>query len=261
MLDKAIKSKIFWIPLLVSLATMLIIYLLHINERLFYIINSSSKYIGNFWGCITIFGDGLFVAILLIPFLRKRPHIVWAMLWTAILFNIVLHSLKSGLNIPRPPFVLPEHSFYILGPKYSFHSFPSGHTATAFAIAGTLIFSIKNDLLKTGLFLLACLVGLSRIGVGVHWPADVCAGVAIGWASAWIGRIISKRISIKSGFVFQLILGLLFIMSAFIFVFDYDTHYPMANWLQYSAGIILLGWGIVDYVKIIYLIPLLHKRL
>ena len=59
-------------------------------------------------------------------------------------------------------------------------SFPSGHTAAAFAFAT----GAGRELPWTGppLYLLAALVGYSRVHTGVHYPLDVIVGAAAGMA-------------------------------------------------------------------------------
>jgi membrane-associated phospholipid phosphatase len=242
-------NPFLWAPLALALLALIIIHFFKLNVDLFYWGNSFSSVLGGFWAHATLFGDGLIVAVLLLPFLRKRPDILWAMLWTVIVFSVILHSLKSGLNFPRPPFVLPHDSFFILGPAHKHHAFPSGHTATAFAYAGVLAFSFKNGFARAGLFAAALLVGLSRIGVGVHWPADVAAGLVVGWGSAWIGWWISAKISIKSGFVFKIIFGPILIVAAIILIFQYNTNYPQADWLRYAVGGWMLIWGLYEFIR------------
>ncbi len=57
-------------------------------------------------------------------------------------------------------------------------SFPSGHTASAFAFAA----AVTSDLprLSPSLYALATAVGYSRVHTGVHYPSDVMSGAIIG---------------------------------------------------------------------------------
>lgn len=65
-----------------------------------------------------------------------------------------------------------------LNPDDSYHSFPSGHTATAFAAATVL--GKYYPRYRPYLYGLAVLVGLSRVYTQAHWPADVFLGAALG---------------------------------------------------------------------------------
>jgi membrane-associated phospholipid phosphatase len=57
-------------------------------------------------------------------------------------------------------------------------SFPSGHTASAFAFATAV--TAEFPLLSVPLFVLATVVGYSRVHTGVHYPTDVVAGGILG---------------------------------------------------------------------------------
>jgi undecaprenyl-diphosphatase len=84
-------------------------------------------------------------------------------------------------------------------------SFPSGHasmSAIAFLTLGALIAATHRRnreriyiLFIAGLITL--LVGLSRVGLGVHWATDVMAGWAFGaaWAVVWlqVARLLARR--------------------------------------------------------------------
>lgn len=61
-------------------------------------------------------------------------------------------------------------------------SFPSGHTASAFAFASGV--GRAQPPLSAPLRALATLVGYSRVHTGVHYPADVLVGAFIGIGSA-----------------------------------------------------------------------------
>jgi undecaprenyl-diphosphatase len=63
-------------------------------------------------------------------------------------------------------------------------SFPSEHAAGAFAVAGSLFWLRRGwGLVALGL---AALVGLARIYAGIHYPADILAGAAIGLAVSYL---------------------------------------------------------------------------
>jgi undecaprenyl-diphosphatase len=57
-------------------------------------------------------------------------------------------------------------------------SFPSGHTAAAFAVAVAM--AAVHPWLLPPLLLLAIVVGYGRMYLGVHYPLDVGAGAAVG---------------------------------------------------------------------------------
>jgi undecaprenyl-diphosphatase len=63
-------------------------------------------------------------------------------------------------------------------------SFPSGHTASAFAFATGVGQVLPSE--AAGLRALAALVGYSRVHTGVHYPGDVIAGALLGAALAQV---------------------------------------------------------------------------
>lgn len=70
-------------------------------------------------------------------------------------------------------------------------SFPSGHTASAFAFATAA--GNAQPLLSAPLRAIATLVGYSRVHTGVHYPGDVLAGAFIGVSAAELaGQLLNR---------------------------------------------------------------------
>ena len=61
---------------------------------------------------------------------------------------------------------------------------PSGHTATAFALATSLADDIHRPWASVGLYGLATAVAWSRVNDNRHWFTDVAAGALVGFTSA-----------------------------------------------------------------------------
>ena len=70
-------------------------------------------------------------------------------------------------------------------------SFPSGHTASAFAFATGA--GQAQPSLSAPLRALATLVGYSRVHTGVHYPADVLVGAFIGVSAAELASRLLDR--------------------------------------------------------------------
>lgn len=85
--------------------------------------------------------------------------------------------LKPALDFPRPPLALGEAGVYVVGEVKLHHSFPSGHASFAMLVCASL-WPLGRWWRVGGVFFLLW-VGLSRISLGVHFPADVLGGFMI----------------------------------------------------------------------------------
>jgi len=75
-------------------------------------------------------------------------------------------------------------------------SFPSGHSASAFAFASGVGASLP--VAAVPLRALATLVAYSRVHTGVHYPADVVAGSVLGGAIApVVVSVLDRRIGVR----------------------------------------------------------------
>ncbi len=105
--------------------------------------------------------------------------------------NMILKPLIGRI---RPFAFRPELPLLVSPPGDA--SFPSGHTAAAFAV----VFALKtagSSLWRPAL-VLAAVTAFSRLYLYVHWPTDVLGGIllgaAVGWAGAKLaGEFLKKR--------------------------------------------------------------------
>ena len=120
----------------------------------------------------------LFLALVWGPSSRRRT-LLQALLSVAVAWCLV-HLVRALLPFPRP-------AELGLGTQWIEHGarpgFPSMHSATAFALAGALLFR-RASFLAAGALVLAVLIAWSRICLGVHFPSDVLAGMLTGLLSA-----------------------------------------------------------------------------
>lgn len=104
---------------------------------------------------------------------------------TLVISQTITYGLKSLLSRERPYNILKGlNTFDIILKDYSF---PSGHTSASFAIATTVALNIPK--LSIVVFIIALIIGVSRIYLGVHYPTDVVAGMILGIGSAIVTHI------------------------------------------------------------------------
>jgi undecaprenyl-diphosphatase len=133
------------------------------------------------------------VGLLLCRRIRAAGFVVAVRLVTALAVN----GAKLLLHRPRP--AVPHPSVHASG-----YSFPSGHAAGAASVylpLALMLLCSRRPAVRRGAVFMALtvcvLVSISRVVLGVHFPSDVIAGVALGaaltCAAGWLFPIIPAR--------------------------------------------------------------------
>ncbi|MEK7155203.1 MAG: phosphatase PAP2 family protein [Patescibacteria group bacterium] len=133
---------------------------------------------------VIFFADyAIFFLFALLPVLwvkKKREWVLHAFI-AALAAWLIGKFLKDFFAVPRPYVV---DGFTPLVGNFSDGSFPSNHTAAAFAISVSLY--LHKYKWGIPLIVISLAIGISRILGGVHYPLDILGGAAIGSIVAWI---------------------------------------------------------------------------
>jgi len=231
-----------WLVPALAVSGLAALYLGPGNQAAFLAVNHAAAALpAALWANLTTVGDTLVAFALLLPFARRRPDIAAAVLLAVLLTLAYVHGIKNLVAMPRPVAVLDHAAFTVIGPALKAGAFPSGHTATAFALVALLGAQLPWRQL-TPLLLLAALVGISRIAVGAHWPADVLAGAAGGWLAGLAGTALAQRWQVLHHPALCRTVQAILIAGAVWLFTGYDSHYPDARRLEQAAafaGIVL----------------------
>ena len=144
-----------------------------------------------FFTAYTYVGDGLFAigVVVICFFAYKNKKYALSQLIAYLFSGLLAQLLKALVYAPRPKlFLIPgQYAHFVNEVTLSNgSSFPSGHTATAFAMAMTFVLMTDTKRWQLPLLLAAILVGYSRIYLGQHFLLDVLTGAIIGVVSGWV---------------------------------------------------------------------------
>ena len=115
---------------------------------------------------------------------RKKALVILGIALTSLLIaDWFANELKLYFERLRPCSEL-DNVRLLVGCGRSF-SFPSNHAVNAFAFA-TPFYLMTRSRVRAAFFIIALLVGFSRVYVGVHYPSDVIAGALFGMLMAFV---------------------------------------------------------------------------
>ena len=239
----SLRSVWAWLPPAAALALTAAILATGSNRPLFLWLNHRGHVVGDLvWFHLTLLGDGAMALALVLPSIRRAPRLFWAALLAAVVAGLWTQVTKEFIDVPRPLSVLAPWDFHLAGPAYKRVSFPSGHAAAAFALAGIVIMGTTAKW-RGLLFVLAGLVGLSRIMLGVHWPLDVLWGMVGGWLAAGTGLALQARRPWPTAGRGGLLAGAVLMAVAGSLLVSRHIGIPAVLPVQRVVAAVCLAWG------------------
>ena len=132
----------------------------------------------------------IILTMLFFPYSRKYAFML--MITLPLVMLIGNKILKNLINRPRPFHLIPE--LRVLVESSGTSSFPSSHTAVAFAVLGIFIFfKLKH---KKYIAVISSGIGLSRIYLNVHYFSDVIGGIILGMGTAFFIYLIFSKMGL-----------------------------------------------------------------
>ena len=203
MLDEKLKSgfrgkDIFFLVFIAVAGLAALWSYFYLDERIFQLLSQEPvKWNRNFWlVALALLGKvWLPIWLMLIWFLvtgRQKPVLI--ALLALIMIALTVTPVKMLTNRPRPREVpkagqAAEQEQNFLN---SNKSFPSGDTASVFAVATAVTFFVEWPV--AFLLLTACAgVAFLRVSGMAHYPSDVFAGAAIGSLVGWLAVQIERK--------------------------------------------------------------------
>ena len=186
------NNKVFFIPYLVFLVSGLVFMICNSRAETHLIINSYyNSFLDTISPYLTALGDGWtsVVVILFLLLIKYRYALLTGISFIVASLLVQLFRQTIFHGWPRPvKFFEGVHQLHLVPGvtiRY-FNTFPSGHTATAFALFFSLSVLVKNNFLKLIFFILALAVAYSRVYLSQHFFGDVYGGSLIGMFSVFV---------------------------------------------------------------------------
>lgn len=154
------------------------------------------------------------ICIVIAAFDRRRTRVLMAVLVAQLLAMLVFNGVKYSVARHRPESAVINLSvnqahvgdlrvgwtwigWQPINSNRAAQSFPSGHTAAAFALTGVLAFYYSR--IAWMLWILAAGCGFSRVIEHQHWLTDCVAGALIGYLAAVAALSIAQRLGGGAG--------------------------------------------------------------
>ncbi|MFM2370157.1 MAG: hypothetical protein RL619_2478 [Bacteroidota bacterium] len=200
------KNSLFYKLNLLLIISIVVLLCVFSRTEGFILLNSyHTQNLKIFFQNITFLGDGMFtflVSSVILVFFKKHRKLALLLVLAYLISGLFSQIFKTIITSPRPSVYFASHKykFYLdtfVNSRVGFRSFPSGHSASAFAMA--TIFSTYFTRKRITVFSLVfgILIGYSRIYLAHHFLIDVLGGALIGILFATLSIVWYETISLK----------------------------------------------------------------
>ena len=150
-------------------------------ELLYLLEKIRNPILDSFFSLITHIGEEtVFLAVAIIFFWCVDKYRGYYILLTGLLGTVINQGLKLVCRIPRPWVKDPDFTIVESAREEATgYSFPSGHTQNTAGTFGAIGATSRRRWVSWLCVAVIALVGISRMYLGVHTPADVCVSMLI----------------------------------------------------------------------------------
>ncbi|ASU33226.1 phosphatase PAP2 family protein [Mucilaginibacter xinganensis] len=194
------QIRLFFIIYLILLCGCLLVKVLFTKEAIYFAVNACySPFLDYIAPYVTDIGDGITIIILSAILSLFNYRASFLMITSYALTSLTAQAVKYIFDAPRPILLYKDKAslMHLVKGVYmiQYHSFPSGHTVTAFSAAVVTVYLAKNKNWSILLLLVAIAVGYSRMYLSEHFFEDVVAGSVIGVlvTGCWLSFIDRKQ--------------------------------------------------------------------
>lgn len=179
------ENQTFFLGYFFLLLIAVIILLVNTKEAGFILLNPyHSDFLNFVFEGVTLLGDGLFtVAFCVVLLFVKKRYLSFIVFLSFATSGIITQVIKDFVIEARPAVFLEKTKYpYFINhvTLHNFHSFPSGHSTSAFALVSIIAFAVEDKKYAIPLLLLATIISYSRIYLGQHFLLDVSVGSFLG---------------------------------------------------------------------------------
>ena len=193
------KNKIYFTGLIIVLLLSAVFLIFNGKTAAFISLNSYHSFLLNvFFINYTFIGDGVFTLCLIAAmfFYFKKKQEAMAMFYSFIISTFFVQVIKNILNADGLKLFFEAGQYLNFTDSVSLAnstSFPSGHTAAAFAIATVMVLMMKNKSWQLFILIAAILVGYSRMYLAQHFLIDIIIGSLTGSLSGIVSVYLIKN--------------------------------------------------------------------